>query len=279
MQGDQLRYHRTDRRRSAIRGAVVIGAAALVLSCAGRSSESLEEARSAVAAARTDAQVVAQASDQLNEAEQALDRAEGAFRGGADQDEIDHLAYLAEQRAGIAQALADERVALAEIEELGGQREELLLEARDRQIRVLETELAELQAERTDRGLLITLSDDILFDVDQADLKPGGAQQLARLADFLRQHPDRNVVIEGHTDSTASDSYNLALSQRRANAVEEFLITQGVDPIRIGAIGYGEQLPVATNETAAGRQANRRVEIVVLDAGEPIPPRRAALLQ
>ena len=279
MQGDQPRYHRTDRRRSAIRGAVVIGAAALVLSCAGRSSESLEEARSAVAAARTDAQVVAQASDQLNEAEQALDRAESAFRGGADQDEIDHLAYLAEQRAGIAQALADERVALAEIEELGGQREELLLEARDRQIRVLETELAELQAERTDRGLLITLSDDILFDVDQADLKPGGAQQLARLADFLRQHPDRNVVIEGHTDSTASDSYNLALSQRRANAVEEFLITQGVDPIRIGAIGYGEQLPVATNETAAGRQANRRVEIVVLDAGEPIPPRRAALLQ
>jgi OmpA-OmpF porin, OOP family len=142
---------------------------------------------------------------------------------------------------------------------------------------VLETELAELWADRTDRGLVVTLTDDVLFDVDQAELKPGGMQRLARVSEFLRQNPDRNVLIEGHTDSTAPDAYNLALSQRRANAVEDFLITQGVDPTRISATGYGEQLPIATNDTAAGRQANRRVEIVVLNAGEPIPPRRAAL--
>jgi outer membrane protein OmpA-like peptidoglycan-associated protein len=85
------------------------------------------------------------------------------------------------------------------------------------------------------------------------------------------------VLIEGHTDSTAPDSYNLSLSQRRANAVEDFLITQSVDPTRILATGYGEQLPIASNATAAGRQANRRVEIVVLDAGEAIPAPRAAL--
>lgn len=263
-------------RRAALAG-VVLSSATLLAACAGRSSESLEEARRAVAAARADPEVVAQAPEPLAEAEQALDRAESAFRGGDDQDEVDHLAYLAEQRAYTAQALADERVALAEIEQLGEERDALLIEAREREIRVLETELAELRADRTERGLVVTLGDEILFDVDGAELKPGGMQQLARVAEFLRQNPDRNVLIEGHTDSTAPDAYNLALSQRRANAVEDFLITQGVDPTRIGAIGYGEQLPIASNETAAGRQANRRVEIVVLDAGEPIPPPRAAL--
>jgi OmpA-OmpF porin, OOP family len=265
------------RHRVALAAVVVISSAALVAACAGRSTESLEEARSAVAAARADDAVVAQAPEQLAEAEQALDQAESAARGTADQDEVDHLAYLAEQRAETAQALADERVALAEMEQLGEERDALLIEARERHIDVLEAELAELRADRTERGLVVTLSDEILFDVDQSDLKPGGMQQLARVAEFLREHPDRNVLIEGHTDSTAPDTYNLALSQRRANAVEDFLITQGVEPTRISAIGYGEQLPIATNDTAAGRQANRRVEIVVLDAGEPIPPARAAL--
>jgi OmpA-OmpF porin, OOP family len=277
MRSERAHRNRSRIGRAAFAGAVVISSAALLAACAGRSSESLEEARSAVAAARADPEVVAQAPEPLAEAEQALDRAESAFRGGADQDELNHLAYVAEQRAGIAQALAEERVALAEMEQLSAERDDLLIEARERQIRVLETELAELQADRTDRGLVVTLGDEILFDVDQSVLKPGGMQQLTRVAEFLRQNPDRNVLVEGHTDSTAPDSYNLALSQRRANAVEEFLITQGVEPTRIMATGYGEQLPIASNDTAAGRQANRRVEIVVLDAGQPIPAPRAAL--
>lgn len=277
MRGKPSQGNCTKRRRAALAGMVMIGSAAFLAACADRSSESLEEARRAVAAARAEQAVVARAPEALAEAEQALDRAESAFRGDADQDEVDHLAYLAEQRAGVAQALADERVALAEIEQLSEERDALLIEAREREIRVLETELAELRADRTERGLVVTLGDEVLFDVDESELKPGGMQQLARVAEFLRQNPDRNVLIEGHTDSTAPDAYNLALSQRRANAVEEFLITQGVDATRIGAIGYGEQLPIASNETAAGRQANRRVEIVVLDAGEPMPPPRAAL--
>ncbi|MGH6920705.1 MAG: OmpA family protein, partial [Geminicoccaceae bacterium] len=119
--------------------------------------------------------------------------------------------------------------------------------------------------------------EDILFDTDRADIKAGGAQELTRIADFLRNNPDRNLLIEGHTDSTASDTYNLALSQRRANAVEDFLISQGVDPLRIGSRGYGEQLPVATNDSAAGRQQNRRVELVILDPGEAIPGPRVAV--
>ena len=274
-----MRKHarRTERTRGGVARLAVFGALALVAACAGRSSESLEEARRAVDTARSDQEVLARAPEQLQESERALDRAESAFRGGADQDQIDHLAYVAEQRAAVAEAIADERVALAEIEELGGERDAAVLDARDRQIRVLETELAELQAERTERGLVVTLSDEILFDVDQADLKPGGQQQLARVADFLRNHPDRGLVVEGHTDSTASDTYNLALSQRRANAVEDFLITQGVDPTRISARGYGEQLPIATNDTAAGRQQNRRVELVVLDPGQSLPGPRVAV--
>jgi len=271
------RARQTDSTRRRAARVAVIAAVALVAACAGRSSESLEEARRAVDAARSDQEVLARAPEQLQESERALDRAESALRGGADQDQIDHLAYLAQQRAAVAEAVADEQVALAEIEELSGERDAVVLDARDRQIRVLETELAELQAERTERGLVVTLSDDILFDVDQADLKPGGQQQLARVADFLRNHPDRGLVVEGHTDSTASDTYNLALSQRRANAVEDFLITQGVEPTRIGARGYGEQLPVATNDTAAGRQQNRRVELVVLDPGEALPGPRVAV--
>ncbi len=277
MRREHVQVRRAKRHRAALAGVLVISSAALLAACAGPSSASLDEARQAVAAARADQEVVAQAPEELAEAEQALDQAESAFRGRADQDEVDHLAYLAEQRAGTAQALADERVALAEIDRLGEERDDLLVESRDRQIRVLETELAELQADRTERGLVVTLSDEILFDVDQAELKPGGMQQLARVAEFLVENPDRNVLIEGHTDSTAPDAYNLALSQRRANAVEDFLITQGVDPTRMSSDGYGEQLPIASNDTAAGRQANRRVELVVLDAGEPIPPPRTAL--
>ena len=277
MRREHVRVRRAKRHRAALAGVLVISSAALLAACAGPSSASLDEARRAVAAARADQEVVALAPEQLAEAEQALDQAESAFRGRADQDEVDHLAYVAEQRAGTAQALADERVALAEIDRLGEERDDLLVESRDRQIRVLETELAELQADRTERGLVVTLSDEILFDVDQAELKPGGMQQLARVAEFLVENPDRNVLIEGHTDSTAPDAYNLALSQRRANAVEDFLITQGVDPTRMSSDGYGEQLPIASNDTAAGRQANRRVELVVLDAGEPIPPPSAAL--
>lgn len=245
--------------------------------CAGGSTESVDAARAAVAEAQADDDVVTHARDSLDEAEAALERAESALRGGADPADVEHLAYVAERRAGIALVVADERAALATIETLDEEREALLLGAGERQIARLESDLAALQAERTDRGLLVTLSDDLLFEPDRAELKPGGTQQLARLADFLRHNPDRNVLVEGHTDGAASDSFSTTLSQQRANAVAEFLMLQGVDPARVDAIGYGEAMPVATNDTVAGRQANRRVDIVVLDPGQPIPgPRPAA---
>jgi OOP family OmpA-OmpF porin len=263
---------RDNRCRAALAGVAVIASAALLAACAGRSGESLEEARARVAAARADSGIVGYAPDKLEEAEQTLARTESAFDAAAPQVEVDHLAYLTMRRVAIADALAGERAALAEIEELGREQGRLAVESRDRHIDSLESQLAELQAQQTERGLVVTLSD-ILFDVDRAQLTPGGELQVVRLADVLQQMPERNLLIEGHTDSTGSDSYNDELSQRRADAVEDLLIIQGIEPTRVVTRGYGERFPVATNDTAAGRQQNRRVEIVILNPGDVDAPR------
>lgn len=253
-------------------GLVLIGSAALLAACAGRSPESLDQARDAVAQARADQNVVTRAPGKLQEAEDALARTEGAYRAHASQVEVDHLAYLTEQRAAIAEAAGEERAALAEIEALGAERDSMMLDTRERRIDSLEAELAALQAKETDRGLVVTLGD-ILFDVDQAELTPGGELQVARLADALRQMPDRSVLIEGHTDSSGTESYNLDLSQRRASAVEGMLILRGVDPTRVVTRGYGEEYPVTSNDSAAGRQQNRRVEVVIPKPGMTSTPR------
>jgi outer membrane protein OmpA-like peptidoglycan-associated protein len=133
--------------------------------------------------------------------------------------------------------------------------------------RKLREELAELQARETERGIILTLGD-VLFDVDKATLKAGAMQSLYRLVTFLGEYPDRQVLVEGHTDSTGTEQYNLDLSQRRAEAVVEFLVENGIARDRALPRGYGKAYPVAENETAAGRQRNRRVEIVILDPGE-----------
>jgi len=253
-------------------GVVLIGTSGLLAACAGRDTRSVDQARTAVSQVRTDQTVVTRAPGKLEEAEQALARTEGALEARAPQVELDHLAYLTRQRAAIALATADEREALAEIEALGAERDRLMLDEREREIESLQEQLAALQARETDRGLVVTLGD-ILFDVDEAQLTPGGELQVSRLADALRQMPDRNVLIEGHTDSTGSAAYNLDLSQRRASEVEGLLLVQGVDPTRVVTRGYGEDYPVASNDSAAGRQQNRRVEVVILDPGQASVPR------
>ena len=132
------------------------------------------------------------------------------------------------------------------------------------QLRSLVTEITNLR--ETSRGIVISLSD-ILFDVNQSTLKPGAAQNIARISTVLRQYPDKNISVEGHTDSDGSDSYNQDLSDRRAAAVREALVAGGVSSGLITSKGFGESQPVATNATAVGKQQNRRVEIVVLGAG------------
>lgn len=113
---------------------------------------------------------------------------------------------------------------------------------------------------------LINIRLNILFDNDKSVIKPIYYNELAQAAEILKASPDIHVVVEGHTDSKASDAYNIKLSQRRASAVSSALINQyGINPTRISAVGYGERRPVASNTTAEGRTQNRRVMVISID--------------
>lgn len=129
----------------------------------------------------------------------------------------------------------------------------------------LQRRIDALQAEATERGIVLTLGD-VLFSSGSAQLQLDGYDKLNQLVDFLNQYPDRDVLIEGHTDSVGSAAFNEQLSQRRADSVWAYLARQGIGELRLSARGMGEVQPVATNDTAAGRQQNRRVEIVIENA-------------
>lgn len=129
----------------------------------------------------------------------------------------------------------------------------------------LQKELNDLQAQQTDRGMVLTLGD-VLFDTGRAELKSGAFSTVDRLATFLRENPERTVAIEGHTDSAGSDAYNLALSDQRAESVRTALVSRGIAGTRVTSKGLGESTPVANNATAEGRQRNRRVEIIIANA-------------
>jgi outer membrane protein OmpA-like peptidoglycan-associated protein len=119
-----------------------------------------------------------------------------------------------------------------------------------------------LQTRDSARGLIVNMSD-VLFDTGSYTLKPGAREKLAKISGILLAHPGLNLQIEGHTDSVGSDEYNQQLSDRRAGSVQEFLVQQGVAAGSVAAIGFGKMEPVASNDTAEGRQLNRRVELVV----------------
>jgi outer membrane protein OmpA-like peptidoglycan-associated protein len=124
-----------------------------------------------------------------------------------------------------------------------------------------------LETRDTARGLIVNMSD-VLFDTAKWTLRPVAREKLARVAGIVLSHPGLLIEVEGHTDSVGSDAYNQRLSEQRANSVREYLITQGLRPDILSSKGFGETTPVATNDTAAGRQQNRRVELVV--SGEVI---------
>lgn len=137
----------------------------------------------------------------------------------------------------------------------------------------IQAELAALKATPTPRGLVLTLGD-VMFDTGKSELKSGGMRKLEQLAQFLNEHPDRRVQIDGFTDSVGSDAYNEELSQRRADAVKAALVSRNIDPARIGTEGYGKAYPVASNSDSGGRQLNRRVEVVIgANNGSAIAPR------
>jgi outer membrane protein OmpA-like peptidoglycan-associated protein len=145
-------------------------------------------------------------------------------------------------------------------------------QAAENRARRLEEQLKELEAKKTDRGMVVTLGD-VLFDTNEAQLKSGGMRSVQKLADFFKQYPQRKVMIEGFTDSTGGMARNQELSDHRAGSVRTTLVGMGMGTERITSRGYGESYPVASNDTAAGRQLNRRVEIIVSDDSGTIAPR------
>lgn len=131
-----------------------------------------------------------------------------------------------------------------------------------RQAADLQRQIDELQAEVTDRGLVLTLGD-VLFTTGSAELQGGASDRLNKLINFLNEYPERLVLIEGHTDSMGTSEYNQGLSQRRSESVKYYLTQQGIATQRLSTSGMGEDQPIASNDSAAGRLQNRRVEIII----------------
>ncbi|MCG6955727.1 MAG: OmpA family protein [Gemmatimonadetes bacterium] len=133
----------------------------------------------------------------------------------------------------------------------------------DKQAQDLQDELPNAKVERVGEGIEVTFDSGILFDVDSDQLRPAAKQNLDELAASLKNYDGTRVLVVGHTDNTGTDAYNQALSERRSSAARTYLLQDGLTPDRVEAVGRGESEPVADNDTAAGRQDNRRVEVAI----------------
>jgi outer membrane protein OmpA-like peptidoglycan-associated protein len=184
-------------------------------------------------------------------------------------------AEIAQEEAEIARdaaALEQRRAALAERRAAAEKKEARLTREIPTRTSRVEQELADFRAKETERGLVLTLGD-VLFRSGEAELTAEAMRKLYPLVALLKENPQRSILIEGHTDSSGAESYNRDLSERRAIAVRDFLVSTGIKPERITARGYGEDNPVASNATEAGRKENRRVEVVVLRNGDRVAER------
>jgi outer membrane protein OmpA-like peptidoglycan-associated protein len=253
----------------------------------------LELARNDYIVAQNNPQTVSLASNELKDAGDALQKANLAFARNDSSSTVDHLSYLTRQKVAIAQEAAIQKMAERRVANSNSVRDKIQLEARTREADIaqqnvqiarnqtldaelrnsqLESQIKDLNAKQTARGYVVTFGD-VLFGTNQSTLKPGSARNLEKLVDFLNSYPQRNLLIEGFTDSTGKHEGNLKLSERRSDAVRVALINAGINRSRIVARGYGESYPVASNSTPDGRQQNRRVEIVISDDSGAIPPR------
>jgi outer membrane protein OmpA-like peptidoglycan-associated protein len=242
--------------------------------------EGVAQARAELSRLQSDAQLAPLAPEAIRDAEVAVQLAEQV---DVEPELGAHRVYIAQRKVEIARAVAEGRRADQERSSLTAQLDRARLDAREReadtarmeadtarmaaasaqqQVAILQHEIDAMHARATDRGLVLTLGD-VLFETGKADLKAGDVADLDQLATFLGKYSDRSVVIEGHTDSVGSEDYNSSLSERRAESVRGYLLKRGVDAPRITTQGMGESAPVATNDSAGGRQQNRRVEIIV----------------
>jgi outer membrane protein OmpA-like peptidoglycan-associated protein len=278
-----------------------LGLALALGACASmpQPNAALENARAAVQTAEADPNVQRYSALDLEAAKKDLAIADDANVHHKDA-EVNQPAYLALQNARLAQARAAAKADDARVAAGQAERDQIQLAARTREANNAklaaananqakdaalnerdaanqeaaraQAELEQLKATPTPRGSVMTLGD-VLFDTGRAELKPGAARKLDQLVQFLMEHPERRVQIDGFTDSVGSDSYNEELSRRRADSVKAALLSRGVDASRVSTEGYGKAYPVANNGDSGGRQLNRRVEVVIGNSSQPIAPR------
>lgn len=276
------------------RTVLIVACAGLIAGCAATVPHELSDAREANKRASSgDAAQVAPV--ELHKADQALQQAEAAFKDHPKSAETRDLSYIALRKAEIAEATASveiekQRRTAAQADLLASQGEiakiaqEELAQSRSEQAATKQSDalavernarttaeqqaaaaLAKLAAVQEDaRGLVISLTGSVLFPTNQSTLLPSAEARLRQVAEVLLEAPDRNLIVEGHTDSQGSDSYNQTLSQARADRVRDLLVQSGYRATLVKSSGMGETRPVADNATADGRANNRRVEIVVV---------------
>ena len=263
--------------RASLSGVTLGGAGLLLAACAADVVKDTGAAK-----ARADLTELQSNPRLANLAPLAIHDADTAVQA-AEQPQTDpavetHLVYMADHRVQIAKAQAQTKFAEDQRKMLSEQNGQIQLDARTHEADrakaqteaekaksdALQAQLTALQAKKTDRGMVLTLGD-VLFSTGRADLKAGSVANLDRLVSFLGQAPDRTVRIEGHTDNRGGQSMNQALSQKRADSVSLYLTGRGVASNRVTSIGEGYNSPVADNSTDAGRQANRRVEVIIQD--------------
>ena len=281
-QAEDAYAHKRDSKtvRSLARDAVQTAEEARVISVKQKAEEDAQaqaEADKRAAEERT-TKARAEAEEQANlrqQAEQARLQAEAAK---ADAERMKEEAMKAAADAAKAKqdadrarqaAVADQQAALAQKQAAEGEAEKARQaaakaegEKADMRAQLLAQLNSILQTNDSARGLIVNMSD-VLFDTGSFTLKPGAREKLAKVSGILLAHPGLTMQIEGHTDSVGGDAFNVHLSEQRANSVRDFLGEQGVSLSSITAQGFGKAEPVATNDTAEGRQRNRRVEIVV----------------
>lgn len=299
----------------------------------------LDQARSRYELAQANPQVQRLAADELKRADLALRVAQQALSDGQPLANVDHLAYLTDQRVTIAQDTASSRASEAVVKGAAAERDQLRLAQRTREVdnaqrklgdaqqsnalksaelqvaertnaqksadlqvaeqanarksaelaeadaaaqraqaqvarrdaRVsdLEMQLQDMNLRKTERGIVVTLGD-VLFDSGRAQLLPDAGRNMDKLAAVFRRDPARRATIEGYTDSVGDAGANVELSGRRASAVMGALVSLGVAPDHLSTRAHGEAMPTASNATAAGRQLNRRVEIVFVPQGDEL---------
>lgn len=254
---------------------ILIGLVLASCASAPKNYAPLDQANAALTETKSKPEIKQVASVTIFEADEQLSLAEQAL---ADNDtaSADHHIYIANNKRKIAEELLLKHQHEQKLKTLKQQQSEMIANARrnesqraqtqtqraQQRIKQLEQALGQYKAEETSRGTILVIND-LLFASGGATLQTQSQRRLEPLLQYLQGNPRREIIIEGHTDSLGNPDKNKKLSLQRADTVMEYLVSRGIDPQRIETRGFGEEVPVASNTTNAGRAMNRRVEVVI----------------